>query len=158
MGRGSLEVLYPENRRVLAFVRRYENERVLVVANLSRFTQCVELDVAAHQGARPLELFGSTEFPPVTGRPYFLSLAPHTFHWFALVPKGVDEPGLRIRTGEPPTLAVESWENVFSAAVRATLNPMLPSFLRGRRWFRSRTRTIRMAEIHEVVPLPKSRS
>ncbi len=158
MGRGSLEFLYPENRRVLAFIRRYENERVLVVANLSRFTQCVELDLAAHQGARPLELFGSTEFPPVTDRPYFLSLAPHTFHWFALVPKGVEEPGLRIRTGEPPTLAVESWENVFSEAVRATLNPMLPSFLRGRRWFRSRARTIRVAEIHEVVPFPASRS
>ena len=53
---------------------------------------------------------------------------------------------------------MESWDNVFSPSVRATLNPMLPSFLRGRRWFRSRTRTIRVAEIHEVVPLPKSRS
>jgi maltose alpha-D-glucosyltransferase/alpha-amylase len=157
MGRGSLEFLYPENRRVLAFIRRHEEERVLVVANLSRFTQCVELDLSQHQGMRLLELFGSTEFPAVADRPYFLSLAPHTFHWFALLPKDA-ESGLRIRTGEPPTLAIESWETVFSAPVRATLDPMLPAFLRGRRWFRSRTRTIRSAEIHDVVPFSKSRS
>jgi maltose alpha-D-glucosyltransferase/alpha-amylase len=157
MGRGSLEFLYPENRRVLAFVRRYEEERVLVVANLSRFTQCVELDLTPYQGMRPVELFGSTEFPVVTERPYFLSLGPHAFHWFALEP--IDqERGLRIRTGEPPTLLVESWENVFSASVRATLNPMLPAFLRGRRWYRGRNRTIRLAEIQEVIPFPKSRS
>src|SRR3954469_26013999 len=107
MGRGSLEFLYPENRRILAFVRRYEEERVLVVANLSRFTQCVELDLSEYDGTRPLELFGSTAFPPVTDRPYFLSLGPHAFHWFALEPKG-EEAALRIRTGEPPTLLVES--------------------------------------------------
>jgi maltose alpha-D-glucosyltransferase/alpha-amylase len=158
MGRGTLEFLHPENRRVLAFLRCYEEERVLVVANLSRFTQCVELDLSRYQGMKPLELFGSTEFPPIADRPYFLSLAPHTFHWFALLPKDTPEGGLRIRTGEPPTLMVESWENVFSASVRATINPMLPVFLRGRRWFRSRTRTIRLAQIDEVVPFPKSRS
>src|SRR5438270_2482390 len=106
---------------------------------------------------RPLELFGSTEFPPVTDRPYFLSLGPHAFHWFALEPKG-QETGLRIRTGEPPTLVVESWENVFSPAVRATLNPMLPAFLRGRRWYRGRNRTIRVAQIDDVIPFSKSRS
>ncbi len=158
MGRGSLEFLYPENRRVLAFVRRYEEERVLVVANLSRFTQCVELDLSPYQGMRPLELFGSTEFPAVGDRPYFLSLGPHAFHWFALHPKDEVQYGLRIRTGEPPTLVVESWENVFSASVRATLNPMLPWFLRGQRWYRSRSRTIRVAAIHDVIAFPKSRS
>src|SRR5436305_11655414 len=157
MGRGSLEFLFPENRRVLAFIRRYEEERVLVVANLSRFTQCVELDLSQYQGMRPVEVFGSTEFPPVTDRLYFLSLAPHAFHWFTLEPKE-QEVGLRIRTGEPPTLVVESWENVFSPAVRAILNPMLPSFLRGRRWYRGRNRTIRVAQIDEVIPFPKSRS
>jgi maltose alpha-D-glucosyltransferase/alpha-amylase len=158
MGRGSLEFLAPENRRVLAFIRRYDDERVLVVANLSRFTQCVELDLSPYQGMTLLELFGSTQFPSVTDRPYFLSLGPHAFHWFALQPKEAVEYGLRIRTGEPPTLVVESWENVFSASVRIVLNPMLPSFLRGRRWYRSRTRTIRGAEIHDVIPFPKSLS
>src|SRR6201993_3822767 len=75
-GRGTLEFLFPENRRVLAFVRAYEEERVLVVANLSRFAQCVELDLAKFQGMTPLEIFGKADFPPITERPYFLSLGP----------------------------------------------------------------------------------
>jgi maltose alpha-D-glucosyltransferase / alpha-amylase len=158
MGRGTLEFLYPENRRVLAFLRRHEDQRVLVVANLSRFTQAVELDLSAYQGMTPVELFGTTQFPTVSERPYFLSLGPHAFYWFALHPKEQAEYGLVIRTGEPPTLLVESWEDVFSASVRATLTPMLPSFLRGRRWYRSRGRTIRVAEIHDVIRFPKTLS
>jgi maltose alpha-D-glucosyltransferase / alpha-amylase len=106
----------------------------------------------------PIELFGTSQFPPVTERPYFLSLGPHAFYWFALHPKEQVEYGLVIRTGEPPTLVVDSWEEVFSANVRATLKPMLPSFLRGRRWYRSRGRTIRVAEIHDVIPFPKTLS
>jgi maltose alpha-D-glucosyltransferase/alpha-amylase len=157
-GRGSLEFLFPENRRILAFVRAYGDERVLVVANLSRFAQCVDLDLSKFQGLMPLEIFGRTDFPPITERPYFLSLGPHAFYWFALQPKEVVEDGLRIRTGEPPTVMVSSWDNVLSPAVRTILNPMLPWFLRGRRWFRSRNRVIRVAEIHDVVPFPKSRS
>src|ERR1051326_5563948 len=133
LGRGTLEFLYPENRRILAFVRAYENERVLVAANLSRFTQCVELDLSRYQGMTPLEIFGKADFPAITDRPYFLSLGPHAFYWFALQPKEAVEEGLRIRTGEPPTMVVGSWDNVFSPALRATISPMLPWFLRGRR-------------------------
>src|SRR5258708_22704559 len=36
-GRGSLEFLRPANPKVLAFVRKFGDERILVVANLSRF-------------------------------------------------------------------------------------------------------------------------
>ncbi len=158
LGRGTLEFLYPDNRRVLAFVRSFEDERVLVVANLSRFAQCTELDLAKFKGLVPRELFGRTEFPAVADRPYFLSLGPHAFYWFDLQPREASEETLRIRTGEPPTIRVQSWENVFSSSVRATLNGMLPAFLRGRRWFRSKDREIRVAEIAEVVPFPKSRS
>ncbi len=158
LGRGGIEFLLPENRRVLAFIRKHEGEEVLVVANLSRFTQCVELDLPGRQGMIPVELFGTTAFPAVTDRPYFLSLGPHAFHWFALHPKDQVEYGLRIRTGEPPTLVVEDWADVFTAQVRATLRPMLPSFLRGQRWFRGRGRTIREAVIHEVLRFPASNS
>ena len=40
-GSGSMEFLHPENRHVLAYIRHYEGEVVLVVANLSRFVQPV---------------------------------------------------------------------------------------------------------------------
>src|SRR6202023_331832 len=61
--RGSLEFLNPENHHVLAFLRHFEDETLLVVANLSRFVQPVGLELAAHAGSTPRELFGDTDFP-----------------------------------------------------------------------------------------------
>ncbi|MFO7460266.1 MAG: maltose alpha-D-glucosyltransferase, partial [Desulfatiglandales bacterium] len=46
--RGAIDFLDPENYKILAFIRRYEEEQVLVVANLSRFVQYVELDLSAY--------------------------------------------------------------------------------------------------------------
>ncbi|MDA8039024.1 MAG: maltose alpha-D-glucosyltransferase, partial [Actinomycetota bacterium] len=64
-GRGGLEFVHSDNPQVLAFVRRDEREQVLVVANLSRFAQYVELDLGAHRGVTPRELFGQTSFPMI---------------------------------------------------------------------------------------------
>jgi len=158
MSRGRLDFLHPENRRILAFVRSYEEERVLVVANLSRFAQCAELDLAKYQGLAPREVFGKTAFPAIGERPYFLSLGPHAFYWFALEPKDADRETVLSRTGEPPTIAIHSWEDVFSGSARASLNRILPYFLRERRWFRGANRPVRVAEIHDIVRFPKSRS
>jgi len=46
-GRGSIEFLSPDNPHVLAFIRQHEDETVLVVANLSRRVQYVELNLAS---------------------------------------------------------------------------------------------------------------
>src|SRR5438445_9132058 len=89
-GRGSLEFLPSENRKVLAFVRRYQDEAVFVVANLSRFAQSVDLDLSAFRGRVPLELFGQTRFPPVSNAPYSLTLGPPIFYWFTLPPQSVE--------------------------------------------------------------------
>ena len=59
-GRGTLEFLHPENRRVLAFFRKFEGEVILVIANLSRFTQPVALNLSDYQGFTPMEMFGGT--------------------------------------------------------------------------------------------------
>ena len=74
-----MKVLNPENRKVLAFLRQYEDETILVVANLSRFVQYVELDLAEFRGRVPVELFGRTELPPIGDLPYLLTLGPHAF-------------------------------------------------------------------------------
>ena len=83
-GRGSFRLLRPENPKVLAFVREYEDERVLVVANLSRFVQYVQLDLKEYAGVVPEEVLGRTRFPPITDEPYLLTLGPHAFIWFSL--------------------------------------------------------------------------
>jgi maltose alpha-D-glucosyltransferase/alpha-amylase len=85
-GRGSLEFLHPENLRVLAYVRAYENEIILCIVNLSRFVQACELDLSAYKGYRPVELIGETAFPAIGDLPYFVTLGPHSFYWFRLEP------------------------------------------------------------------------
>ncbi|MGH7626999.1 MAG: maltose alpha-D-glucosyltransferase [Gemmatimonadaceae bacterium] len=85
-GRGNFEMLLPENRRVLVYLRRYEDEVILCVHNLSRFVQPVEINLQRWVGHTPVELIGKVPFPPVGESPYFLSLGPHTFYWFRLVP------------------------------------------------------------------------
>ncbi len=154
-GRGSMEFLHPANRRVLAFLREYDGERLLVVANLSRFTQCVELDLSNAQGAVPVEVFGRAKFPPITDHPYFLSLGPHAFYWFHLEPPIASQETLaEHNTVESlPVWPIESWSDVFSKGLRSQLMRRLPGALPGRRWFLGKNRTIRHTEIAEIVPL-----
>ena len=90
-GRGTIEFLHPSNLAVLAYIRCYEDQTILVVNNLSRFVQPVELDLRAYQGCVPVELFGETVFPRISEAPYFLSLGPHTFYWFRLMSGGAGD-------------------------------------------------------------------
>jgi maltose alpha-D-glucosyltransferase / alpha-amylase len=167
LGRGTLEFLSPENRRVLAFVREYQEEQLLIIANLSRFTQATEIDLSKYKGLVPQELFGRSDFPAITDHPYFLSLAPHSVYWFALHHREARIESFRIRRGEPPTIRIESWDEVFTAPVRKALNELMPAFLRARPWFHGETpvsetlhgkRIMRLAEIEDIVAFSRSRS
>ncbi len=83
-GRGTLEFLNADNRKVLAYVRAYGDEVLLCVVNLSRFVQPSQLDLSAYDGWQPIELIGETAFPHIGELPYFLTLGPHSFYWFRL--------------------------------------------------------------------------
>jgi maltose alpha-D-glucosyltransferase/alpha-amylase len=83
-GRGTMEFLPVNNRRVLAYVRRWDEDVILCVANVSRFAQPAELDLSAFEGHVPVEMLGYTEFPRVGRLPYFLTLGPYGFYWFEL--------------------------------------------------------------------------
>jgi maltose alpha-D-glucosyltransferase/alpha-amylase len=83
-GRGSIEFLYPANHRVLAYVRKYGNETILAVNNLSATAQAVELDLKAYRGNILVEMFGRNIFPRIGELPYLLTLGPYQFYWFRL--------------------------------------------------------------------------
>jgi maltose alpha-D-glucosyltransferase / alpha-amylase len=85
-GRGTWDPVDAANRRVLVFIRRYKDETILCVNNLSRFAQYVELDLREFDGMIPLELWSKNCFPPVGELPYLLTLGPHNFLWFRLLP------------------------------------------------------------------------
>ena len=84
-GRGTQEFLHPANKKVLVFLRRYENEVVLCVNNLSRYAQPVELDLREFSGLVPIELWSCEPFPAIGDLPYFFTMAPHGFLWFRIV-------------------------------------------------------------------------
>ncbi len=156
-GRGTLEFLEPENRKILAFVRRHESETLLVVANLSRFSQPASLDLGQYESSVPVELFGRTEFPQITKEPFYLTLAPYTAMWFALEPVAGREEALDSGIWQQPLVAVDSWEQVFQSS-SSTLVACLGSFLRGRRWFQAGKGEVTSARVVDAIPLAEAGS
>ncbi|MBW4442495.1 MAG: maltose alpha-D-glucosyltransferase [Plectolyngbya sp. WJT66-NPBG17] len=151
-GRGEFQLLHPENRKVLAFTRVYKDECILVVANLSRFVQTVELDLSAFSGSVPVEIFGRTEFPAVQDAPYFLSLGAYAFYWFSLKPQEVET----ITESQLPTIKLAGdWQTAFTrSANKATLETILSNHLMRHGWFRARTRSIQSTQIVESIAIP----
>src|SRR5437763_413665 len=147
-GRGTMEFLLPENRKILAFVRRFEEETILVVANLSRLVQVFELDLAQFRGMVPVELSGGTRFPEIGDRPYFLNLGPFAFYWFSLERQSVEP-----IADEIPSLGARTLAEVFAERNRAALDQALRLYLGTRRWFGGKARTIATIAVRERVEL-----
>jgi maltose alpha-D-glucosyltransferase/alpha-amylase len=154
-GRGSFELLHPDNRKVLAFTRTYQGEHILVVANLSRFVQTVELDLTAFKGTTPVEIFGRVEFPAIDDRPYFLSISPYAFYWFSLTAKPSEIQPAKPQA-ELPTLVVNSkWQNIFAQRdLKVRLEALLPDYLSTCAWFNPQTRIIQGVQIAEAIAFP----
>jgi len=150
LGHGDLAMLQPDNPKALAFVRTWEGEHVLVIANLSRHPQFVELDLGAYAGRTPVEVIGRSRFPTITERPYGLSLGPHMFLWFQLEAPTAERPR------RPRLSCPDAWTRVVDN--RRTLAGALAAFAGERRWFRGKARTLRHARIGDVVELPGARS
>jgi maltose alpha-D-glucosyltransferase/alpha-amylase len=151
-GRGDVKFLTPANAKVLVFLRRDESEHVLVVANLSRFSQPVELDLSDYVGWKPVELFGNVKFPAVeAGGKYSLSVGSHGFYWFHLEPatpsatQVANAPDARVRGDGDRLLEMPDFHRA--------LEYRLPLLLPTRRWFASKARTIRSARIADRISI-----
>jgi maltose alpha-D-glucosyltransferase/alpha-amylase len=155
-GRGSIEFLNPSNQRVLAYLRRYQDEIILVVANLSRFAQAVELDLQRFTDYTPVEMFGRTDFPVINKEQFYpLTLGPNSFFWFSLeqraVPATISARPVQAPKDEIPTVLVPVLADVWDAGTRQNVQAILPAFLATRRWFRARNRRIRSVTITDVL-------
>jgi maltose alpha-D-glucosyltransferase/alpha-amylase len=151
-GRGSLEFLYPENPKILAFLRRFEDETVLVVANLSRFAQGVLLDLSAFRGSIPVELSGNIKFYPIDEAPYPLTLGAYSFYWFKIEARRAVEPARPPEAAIPTIGVTGEWEDIFPhEEARQALEQALPEYLKTRRWFGGKARTIRSTSVFESL-------
>jgi maltose alpha-D-glucosyltransferase / alpha-amylase len=152
--RGTIEFLRPSNRKVLAYLRHHDDEDILVVANLSRYVQYVELDLARFRGKVAVELFGGTRFPPIGDLPYLLTLGPHAFYWFALRPAERDEVRWAPATHVPERIDVGgSWQTMLDEG-DAELTTALGAWMVERRWYGGKARRVKDISIAESVPIP----
>jgi maltose alpha-D-glucosyltransferase / alpha-amylase len=156
--RGSLKMLAFENRKVLAFLRRSEVETLLVVANLSRSPQWVELDLAEFKGVFPVELFGNAEFPQIGDAPYLLTLGGHDVLWFQLASAaGSRHSDPASGTWLPRIVSVEGpWQALLRPG--SPIESALLRYLPTRRWFRSKSRRATRARVLDAVPLDRAQN
>jgi len=156
-GRGTLEFLNPSNRKVLAYLRRDEEQQVLCVANLSRFAQPVDLELPELEDARPVEMLGYVDFPPIGKQPYRLTLSPYGFLWLELHPQPKQAAATAGQLESSP-VAAESWEGLLEGAGRYLLeSAALPEYLRKQAWA-GKARLIRKARVSDWAALPDSKS
>jgi len=148
-GRGTLRFIRPGNRRVLVYLRQFGSDAILCVANLSRSAQPVELDLAEHKGAVPIELLGRAAFPPIGELPYLLTLPGYAFYWFRLSREAEAPPWHDDRTARedlPTLVLIDGWRSFFpervdpwrvklAEALRAQLEGrVVPGYLATQRW------------------------
>ncbi len=155
--RGSLEFLFPENNKVLAFLRRTEDETILVVVNLSRFSQAAELDLSRFEGCALMEVFSQNYFPAIKKSPYVITLGPHSHYWFVLR----SETAASVASKERKVPMLDSAPTVSALldnGQRVRIErEVLPAYIRNCRWFGAKARTLRDMRITEEIPISEKK-
>lgn len=147
--RGDVTFLMPDNHRVLAFIRSYQDENVLIVCNLSRFPQAASLDLAGFEGCEPIELMSHTKFPMIRTAMYDLTLNPHGYFMFRLHRNVAEEVA---RSEGVPIVTASTTVNMFDAEFRLGLESILPAYFIRRNKLLSPTAILREISIREALP------
>ena len=153
--RGDMKFINVENPKVLAFTRSYEDETLLIVVNLSKFSQPAEVDLGDYKGYQPVEAFSRNSFPAIKeGSPYFFTLSPHSYQWFVLKkthPEVDDKTAL-------PQLEVSEWSRLLQEAQETLEVNVLPQYLLKTPWFGKSRRSIYSVSVTNVAEVPLSKS
>ncbi len=155
--RGTIDILAPENGKILAFTRDYEDQSVLMVANLSRFVQYIDLDLSRFAGRRPIELFGQSPFPTISKSPYPFTLGPHSFYWFSLEQEHTDTIVASADAPHANRLSVTSgWSDLIHGRGKRLFEAQLRKQLPHQRWFRTQARQVQSTQVTDAISLGRS--
>jgi maltose alpha-D-glucosyltransferase/alpha-amylase len=150
--RGDIKFLSPANAKVLAFTRTYQDEIMLVVANLSRFSQAAELDLCTYKDYTPIEVFSQNKFPNIKDDPYLFTLGPHAYYWCLLKKTTTDIDQLVEDT--TPKFAIKDWEQMRDTKVLRVLeNQVLPRYIPTCRWFGGKARTVQQMKVMQQLDI-----
>jgi maltose alpha-D-glucosyltransferase/alpha-amylase len=151
-GRGDLTFLNVDNPKVLTFLRRYENETLLIVVNLSKFAQVAHVPLEGYKGFALIELMSRNKFPAVgKSEEYFFTLGPHNWLWFSLekAHPEIDE------QKAIPLLKVDQLQDLVNKSTRAEMETaILPAYLKQSKWFTGRARSVYNVEIINQLLIP----
>lgn len=142
--RGDLKFINTENPKVLAFTRTYKEETILVIANLSRFSQAAEIDLRDYKGYVPVEIFSKNKFPGIKDEtPYFFAIGPHSYYWFVL--QKIDS---EAHKESLPLITVTQWKELLKNEIIEKLETnVLPGYLGKVRWFNAKGKVIQNIKV-----------
>ena len=155
-GRGTLTLLSPKNRKVLAYIREHDGDTVLCVVNLAHSLEAVELDLSHFSGRVPVELSAGSQFPPIGELTYLLTVPPFGFYWFALATTD-DQPTWHTPAPEPlpefVTMIIRGSlaKALVSPAAKLVEDEALPQYIAKRRWFGLKDQPIKAARVTHLV-------
>jgi maltose alpha-D-glucosyltransferase/alpha-amylase len=144
--RGDIKFIGADNSKILAFTRTCQDQTMLVVANLSRYSQPVKLELQEYEGVTLVEVFSKNKFPSVSKESsYFLSLGAYDCQWFSLENKSssrASDAGLsRIRLNQWSDIVLEGTQRRLEQSI-------LPAYITTMRWFGGKARV--MENLHIV--------
>lgn len=153
-GRGAMKFIDSNNNKVLSFLRSDDKQRIIVVANLSQFSQSTTLNLSEFKDCDVTEVFSQNRFMNVGEGQYSITISPYGYFWFQL--DNVERKDKTEGSGELPFLKTDiSWEKLFNNynEQRSFERKILPTFMRKCRWFGGKAKVINKIGIHKVIPL-----
>jgi maltose alpha-D-glucosyltransferase/alpha-amylase len=153
-GRGDIKFIESNNSKILSFSRTFEKQRIIVVANLSQFSQAATLDLAEFKDCDITEAFSQNRFKNIENGEYYITIGPYGYFWFQI--DVAEKKGKVESSGELPVFESDiSWERVFHDYddVRDLERKILPLFMKKCRWFGGKAKTINKMGFHKVIPL-----
>jgi len=152
-GRGDMKFLESSNAKVLAFVRTFEKQRIIVVANLSQFSQSTILNLSEYKGCDITEVFSQNRFFSVGEGEYPITIGPYGYFWFQA---DVAEKKEKEASGELHLLRTDvSWEKLFDNynELRVLERKVLIPFMKKCRWFGGKARVVSKVAIKKTIPV-----
>lgn len=151
-GWGDTKFIGCDNAKIFAFTRSYQDETMLVVANLSRHAQPALLELEAFAGQTPIEVFSKNKFPSVSAENrYFLSLSAYECMWFLMKKKSESSEN----SNQLIEVTVSDWSSLGNRENAEVLeNIILPGYLMARRWFGGKSRVMEAVRIVRKASIP----
>ncbi len=150
--RGDIKFIDSNNSKILAFTRSHEEEIILVIINLSRYSQQAELDLSEYAGYVPTEVFSRNEFSAINTEPYIFPLQFKNYFWFELKKQEVEEQDEPLSPETQMEVSAKDW-NQMKEPTQNMLEKLLFGYVKKSRWFRGKARVVSGITINSAIPL-----